>query len=53
MLRMKILILTLWTEIVKSESLFQNALILRRPRGPNFTGIIKTATMFIKTIFKD
>ena len=32
---------------------YENALILRRPRGPNFTRIIKTATMFIKTIFKD
>ena len=51
--RMKILILTLWIEIMKSKSLFQNALILRRPRGPTFTRIIKTATMFIKTTFKD
>ena len=51
--RMKILILTLWTEIMTSEYLFQNVLILRRTRGPNFAGILKTATMFIKTTFKD
>ena len=32
---------------------FQNDSILIRPRGANFTGINKTATMFIKKSFKD
>ena len=41
-----------WTEIM-SLPLFQNMFILRRPRVANFADIIKIATMFIKTTFKD
>ena len=33
--------------------LFQNIFILRRPRAANFVDVIKIATMFIKTTFKD
>ena len=33
--------------------LFQNTFILRKFRVPNFADIIKIATMFIKTNFKD
>ena len=36
-----------------SQPLFQNTFILRRPRVANFAYIIKIATMFIKTTFKD
>ena len=36
-----------------SLPLFQNMFILRRPRVANFADIIKIATMFIKTTFKD
>ena len=32
--------------------LSQNIFILRRPRVANFTGNIRIATMFVKTIFK-
>ena len=32
---------------------FQNIFILRTPRVVTFAGIIKIATMFIKTTFKD
>ena len=32
---------------------FQNTFILRRPRVAIFADIIKIATMFIKTIFKN
>ena len=32
---------------------FQNTLNLRRPRVSNFADIIKIATMFTKTTFKD
>ena len=42
-----------WAEILTSEPLFQNTFILRRPGVANFAEIIKTETMFIKTIFKD
>ena len=41
-----------WTEIMTSQPLFQNTFILKRPRVANFTGIMKIATMFIKTTFK-
>ena len=34
-------------------TLFQNTFILRRPRVANIADIIKIATMFIKTSFKD
>ena len=33
--------------------LFQNIFILGRPRAANFVDVIKIATMFIKTTFKD
>ena len=42
-----------WTEIMTSLLLFQNTFILRKFRVPNFADIIKIATMFIKTNFKD
>ena len=42
-----------WTEIVTSELLFQNTVILRRPGVAIFANIIKIVTIFIKTIFKD
>ena len=34
------------------QTLSQNIFILRRPRVANFTGNIRIATMFVKTIFK-
>ena len=34
------------------QPLFQNAFVLRRPRVANFSEIIKIATTFIKTTFK-
>ena len=48
----KILLVALWTKIVTSQSLYQNALILRRPAVANFADIIKIPTMFIKKTFK-
>ena len=36
-----------------SQPLFQSTFILKRPKGANFPGIIKTTSMFIKTTFKD
>ena len=42
-----------WTEIVTSELLFQNTVILKRPGVAIFANIIKIVTIFIKTIFKD
>ena len=36
-----------------SKSLFQNAVVLRRPRVDIFGDIMKVVTMFTKTIFKD
>ena len=41
-----------WTEIMMSWPLFQNTLILRRPGVAIFVDIIKTVTMFVKTIIK-
>ena len=35
------------------KPLFQNTFILKRPRVDNFTDIIKVATIFIKTTFRD
>ena len=49
----KILLMAPWTKIVTSQSLYQNALILRRPAVANFADIIKIPAMFIKKIFKD
>ena len=46
-----------WSEIMTSntasEPLFQNTFILKRPRVAIFAKIIKTVTMFIKTILKE
>ena len=53
MLELPNLLVTSWTEIMMSLSLFQNTFILKRPRAANFADIIKTATIFIKTTFKD
>ena len=36
-----------------SQPLSQNNIFLRRPRVANFSDIIKIATMFIKTNFRD
>ena len=36
-----------------SRPLFQNTFTLRKPRVADIVGIIKVATMFIKTTFKD
>ena len=44
--------MTSWTELMASESLLQNTFILRRPGVAIFAGIIKIATMIIKTILK-
>ena len=44
---------TSWTEIITSWPFFQKILILRRPEGAIFAGIIKILTTFIKTILKD
>ena len=51
--RDKILLVASWTEIMTSQLLYQNALILRRPAVANFADIIKIPAMFIKKIFKD
>ena len=40
-------------ETMTSEALFQNTIILRKPRAANFTGIIKIATMLINTTLRD
>ena len=45
----KILLVTSWTEIMTSNSIFQNTFILRRPKIANFAGIIKIVTMIVKT----
>ena len=42
-----------WAEIMTSKPLFQNIFILKRPRVTNFADIIKIASIFIKTFFKD
>ena len=49
----KILLVTSWTELMTSNSIFQNTFILRRPKVANFAGIIKIVTMIVKTIFED
>ena len=51
--RQKILLETSWTKVMTLSALFQNTIILRKPRVANFADIMKIATMFIKTIFKD
>ena len=40
------------SEIIKSWSLNQNTVILRKSRHVNFAEIFKIATIFIKIIFK-
>ena len=42
-----------WTEIMMSKPLFQNAFILRKPRGANLADIMIIVTMFITKTFKD
>ena len=42
-----------WTKTMTSKPLFQNTFILRRSRVANFADMIKIASMFIKTTFKD
>ena len=49
----KILLVESWAEIMMSQPLFQNIFILRKPRVADFADIIKMATMFTKTTFKD
>ena len=51
--RDKILLVTSWIEIMTSQLLFQNTLILRRPRVVNFTDVIKIKIKFMKTTYKD
>ena len=41
------------TEILASQPLFRNTVILRRPGVALFVDIIKIVTRFIKQIFKD
>ena len=41
-----------WAEILTSQSLFQNAFILRRSRVTNIADIIKISTIFIKKTVK-
>ena len=48
----KIPLVALWTEIMTSQPLHQNAFILRRSTVANFADIIKIATIIKKT-FKD
>ena len=51
--RDKMLLVTLWANVMTSLPLFQITFISRRPRLANFGDIIKIATMFIKATFKD
>ena len=45
--------MTLSTEIMTSQTLFRNTVILRRPGVAIFAEIIKNITRFIKKFFKD
>ena len=45
--------MTSLTEIMTSQPLFQNTVILRGPEVAIFADIIKIVTRFIKEIFKD
>ena len=45
--------MTSWTEIMTSQPLSQIKFVLGRTRVVNFADIIKIATMYIKTTFKD
>ena len=51
--RDKKLLVTSWIEIMTPKPFFQNSFILRRSREANFADIIKIATIFNKTTFKD
>ena len=42
-----------WTKIMTSKSLFQNTFNIRKAAVANLAEIIKIATIFIKTNFKD
>ena len=42
-----------WTKIMTSKSLFQNTFNIRKAALANLAEIIKIATIFIKTNFKD
>ena len=44
--------MTLWTEIMMSQSLFQNTFILKKPKSAIFDDIIKMRTIFIKNKLK-
>ena len=41
------------TEIITSKHLFQRTFVLKRSTVANFADMIKIATIFIKTTFKD
>ena len=51
--RDKIMLVISSTEILASQPLFRNTVILRRPGVGLFVDIIKIVTRFIKQIFKD
>ena len=51
--RDRILLVTSSTEVITSQHLFQNTIILRRPEITIFADIIKTITRYIKQILKD
>ena len=51
--RDKMLLGTPYTEVITSQTLFQNTLALRWHRVVIFANIIKIVTILIKTIFKD
>ena len=52
-LRDESLLVTSWLKNMTPKPLFQNTFVLKRPRVDNFTDIIKVATVFIKTTFRD
>ena len=47
----KILLMASWTEIMRSQPLYQNAFILKRPTVANFPDIIRIPTIFFKKSF--
>ena len=51
--RDKIVLVTLWTDIMTSYPFFHKVFILRGALVAVFADIIKVKTMFIKTILKD
>ena len=52
-LRDESLLVTSWLKNMTPKPLFQNTFIWNRPRVDNCTDIIKVATIFIKTTFRD